>query len=330
MRLACAALASLLAAPAASRTLLVGAGAPGQGASHPTLAAAVAAAADGDTIRLAPGDYYECAILSRRGLTLEGAGPTTVLRDQTCQGKAVLVVQADSLTVRDLTLARARVPDRNGAGIRLEAQSLTLERVRFDNNEVGLLAAQAGPGVIRLSHCAFDGGGVPGERPTYALTVAGIALLRVEASTFTGVKGGQISSTAARTELAGNHIDTGAEPGAGAAVSAGGGQLVMQDNVLRLGPNPPPHAAAVVATGAGVTLRRNRLESAVGGPRTLLLDWTDADPVLDANTVPPGDTVVSDAGLLRHKAGGLARDAWGTARALAGDAKRTLKGWLGR
>ena len=313
--------ASLLAGPASARVLQVGPG------GLPSLAAAVREAGDGDTIRLAAGSYYECAVLTQRGLVLEGPG--AVLTDRTCEGKALLVVRGDNLVVRDVTLARARVPDRNGAGIRLEAQGLTLERVRFDNDEVGMLAAEGGPGVIRVTDCRFEGGGVAGARPTAALTVGGVALLRVEGSVFSGVKGGQVSTLAARSELTGNRIATGAEAGAGAAVQAGGGLLVMRDNVLEAGPSMPPHGAAVVASGSGAELRGNRLLNGTGRPMTLLLDWTDATPVLAGNVVGAGDSVVGSAGLWRHRAGNLAREAWTEGRTAAGDAKRAVKDVLG-
>ena len=317
-------LAALLhAAPVAARTLLVGDGGT-------TLTDAVRAAHDGDTIRIGPGAYFECASLTQQDLVLEGAGPLTVLSDKTCEAKAVLVVRGANLTIRNLTLARARVPDMNGAGIRLEAPGLTLERVRFENNQVGLLAAMAGPGRIRITECWFEGGGVAGDRPTAAVMAGAVDLLQIERSTFTQVKGGQISTAAARTELTGNRIETGVEPGAGPAVLAVAGVLVMRDNTVALGPNPPSRDAAVLADGAGAELRGNRLENTTGASQRLLLDWMGASPVLDGNTVPPGDTLVSSSGAWRHRAGGLARDALGEARAAASFAKRTAKGLLGR
>ncbi len=321
LRFVCLLLVLTVAGPARGRVLQVGEGA------WPSLAAAVAEAGDGDTIRLAPGAYYECAVLRQRNLVLEGAGAT--LTDRVCEGKALLVVRGDNLTVRDITLARARTPERNGAGIRLEAQGLSLERVRFANDEVGVLAGQGGPGEIRVLECRFEGGGVAGERPTAALFVGAAGSLRVEGSVFEGVKGGQIVTDAARSELTGNRIETGSAPGAGSAVQAGGGALVMRDNLLTVGPAAPPHGAAVAASGGAAELRGNRLANRTGAPIRLLLDWTDATPVLVANTVDAGDSVVSSAGLWRHRAGQAARAALAGGRAAAGEAKRAVRRALG-
>jgi hypothetical protein len=314
-----------LAGSAAASTLVVG-----EGGTHASLSEAVRAAHNGDTIRLGAGTYFECAIVPQQDVVLEGVGPETVLSDATCQGKAVLVLLGGGITVRDLTLARARVADMNGAGIRLEGQGLTVERVRFENNQVGVLAGQDGPGRIRIADCRFESGGVAGDRPTAALMVAGVALLQVERSTFSNVKGGQIRTSAVRSELSGNRIETGVEAGAGSAIMAGAGFLIMRDNVLAVGPHAPFRDAAVIADGAGAELRGNRLENTTGRSQTLLLDWTHASPVLEANVVQSSDTLVTSSGVFRHRAGGLAREAISDARGVAGGAKRALKGLLGR
>jgi hypothetical protein len=85
---------------------------------------------------------------------------------------------------------------------------LTLERVQFVNNQVGLIDRAAAAGAIGISDCSFDGRGVGEERPAVAVLV-GAVRLRIEDSTFMGVNGGQINALAARTELAGNQIGAG-------------------------------------------------------------------------------------------------------------------------
>ena len=312
-----------LATPAAARTLDVGP----QGPYH-SMGEAVGQAKPGDTVKLAPGEYFECAQIGVPDLTIQGAGPTTVITDRTCFGKALLIGRANNLTVRDLVLARARVPDQNGAGIRMEGQGLTVERVRFQNDQVGVMGGNADQ--IRITDCVFESGGVAGERPGNAVWIGPATRLLVERSTFTGVKGGQIASAADQTELTGNRIETGIEPGAGHAVSASRGILVMRDNILALGPNPPPRNAAVATNGAGADLAGNRLENATGHPAAMLLDWMHTSPVLGTNTVPRGDTVATTDGVWRHRFGGVARTAIGDAKAAAGATKRAIMGALGR
>jgi hypothetical protein len=310
----------LLSAPAGARTLSVG---PDQPFPRPSDAAHVAQ--DGDTVLIEPGEYYDCAVWTQNHLVIAGARPGVVITDTMCQGKAMFVVTGHDATIRDLTMARARVPDRNGAAIRQEGQGLTVERVRFVNNQVALLDGAAGTGEIRISDCRFEGGGVGGERPRFAVLVDAVSLLRIEDSTFKDGKGGQISTSAARTELARNQIDTGTGEEPAVAVLSASGHLVMEDNLLSIGPKAPRLAAAVLVTGQDTPeLRRNRLLNATHQPAALLLDWTDKDPVLEGNQVEPSDAELSTSGLWRHRASVMYYGTKDEVRAFAGKVKRGL------
>ncbi len=291
----------LLSHAATARTLTVG---PGQPYATPSLAAR--AAEDDDTVLIEPGEYYDCAVWARNRMTIAGNGPGVVITDTTCQGKALFIVRGTDITIRDLTLTRARVEDGNGAGIRLEGQGLILERVRFVNNQVGLLSGFVGPGKIRIQDCTFERGGGGGDHPLFSVWVWGAALLRIENSTFTGVKGGQISTGTRRTELIGNRIGTGTGEAPAVAVLATNSDLVIEDNVLSIGPHAPRLAAAVAVMGEGsVVLRRNRLVNETRQPAAMLLNWTGTTPVAADNKVGPGDTVVSTSGVWRHRMSGV-------------------------
>ncbi len=310
--------ASLLAAaPAAARDLAAG---PGQEFDLPS--SAIAAAADGDIVLIEPGTYFDCATLTANGVTVAGRAPGVVLSDKTCGAKAILVIQGDDAVVRDVTLARARVPDGNGAGVRLEGQSLLLERVQFVNNEVGVLAGIGGPGTIRVVQCRFEGGGVAGDRPSVALLAGAVAVLQVRQSVFTGVKGSQVGSTALQTELTGNRIET-----SRLAVSAAAGNLLLEDNVLELAPGNDGRQAAVVASGdTRVVMRRNRLANGTGRPAALLLDWSSETPKLEDNVVVPGDEEVRTDGIWRHRVGAVLHEAKDGVSSLLGLAKRQVLG----
>jgi hypothetical protein len=192
----------LLAGPAGARTLSVGPDQP-----FPSPSTAAHAARDGDNVLIEPGEYYNCAVWTQNHLTIAGARRGIVITDTTCQGEALFVITGDDTTVRDLTpgagARRQRRWDPNGR------PSLTLERVRFVNNQVGPIDGAAAAGAIRISDCGFDGGGVGGERPAVAVLVGAVSLLRIEDSTFKGANGGQINTLTARTELAGNQIGAG-------------------------------------------------------------------------------------------------------------------------
>lgn len=309
--------ALVLAASAGARTL--GAG-PNQEFDVPSRA--IAAAQAGDTVLIEPGTYYDCTVWSVDRLTIAGRGPGVVLSDTTCEGKAVLVIRGSDTVVRDLALARARVPDGNGAGIRLEGHSLRLERVRFLNNEVGVLAGATGGGTIQVVDCQFEGGGIGDDRPSFALLIGPVATLRVKRSAFTAMKGNQIGSAALLTEVIDSRIAT-----SRLAVSAAGGALLLTGNVLELTPDSEGRRAAVLANGgAHVTMRRNQLVNRTGRPATLLLDWTGGAPVLEGNVVEAGDHEVRSDGVWRHRAGTLLREARHGVRGLLDAAKHQMQG----
>lgn len=124
---------------------------------------AAAAARDGDKVVIDPGEYFDCAAWKANKLVIEGAGQKpddTVITDKTCAGKGLFLTDGQDITVRNLTLTRARVPDGNGAGIRMQANNLTVERVRFVNNQNGIMSNNdiAGTLLIRDSTFIANGG----------------------------------------------------------------------------------------------------------------------------------------------------------------------------
>ncbi len=113
----------------------------------------------GDVIRIAPGEYTDCAIWRASRLTIEGTGAGAVLANKSCAGKGIFIIQGNDTTVRNLTFAHAAVPDHNGAGIRVEGRNLTVEHSRFIDNENGILAGVIANSTIRIIDSEFRGNG---------------------------------------------------------------------------------------------------------------------------------------------------------------------------
>ena len=113
----------------------------GQNQQYKTPSEAAAVAKDGDTVEIAPGNYFDCAVWRANNLTVTGKGSAAdvVISEKTCQGKGIFITAGDNMTVRNLTLEGARVPDGNGAGIRGEGVNLKVDSVRFVNNENGIM-----------------------------------------------------------------------------------------------------------------------------------------------------------------------------------------------
>jgi hypothetical protein len=76
---------ALLSVPAFAADLVVGVG-PDAAFRLPS---AAAAARPGDTIRILPGTYYDCAVWQADDLIIEGSDEATRITDRICQGKAI-------------------------------------------------------------------------------------------------------------------------------------------------------------------------------------------------------------------------------------------------
>jgi hypothetical protein len=239
--------------PTYSKTLIVG---PDQKLKVPS--AAAAEAVDGDLIQIEPArdkvGYFDCAVWRANRLTIEGRGEGVVLTDKTCQGKAIFVTVGNDITVRNLTLTRARVPDQNGAGIRAEGANLRVERSRFINNQDGILAAPSANSVIIVVDSEFIGNGVCISDCAHAIYVNEARLLRIEHSIFRDThEGHAVKSRARRTELIANTIIDGETGTSSYLVDIpNGGALVMRDNVLQKGPKSSNHTTAVSVGEEGV------------------------------------------------------------------------------
>ena len=252
MKLIAAALLAALAvtAGARARTLEVG---PGK--QFPAPSAAVAAAQDGDKVAIYPGQYFDCAIVTRNGVTLEGVGDWTqiVMTDKACQGKALLITHAANVTIRNLTLTRARVPDDNGAGIRGEGPNLLVDHVRFINNQNGILSG-FDQGVMTIRNSYFEKNGACVSSCAHGIYVGRQDLLRVENTIFRDTqRAHHIKSRARRTEVINCDIQDGPTGTASYEIEIpNGGALIARGNTIVKGPNAENHTAAIMIGSEGV------------------------------------------------------------------------------
>jgi MYXO-CTERM domain-containing protein len=151
-------LVALTAVPAGATTLTVG---PGKMYAAPC--AAIAAAADGDTIEIdAAGSYAGdvCAVPKNR-LTLRGVGgrPRIDAAGRNHGGKGIWVISGNDTTVENIEFSGATVPDKNGAGIRQEGQNLTVRGCYFHDNEDGILSGGGASTEIIIEYSEFANNG---------------------------------------------------------------------------------------------------------------------------------------------------------------------------
>lgn len=171
------------------RVLTVGPGRP-----YATIAAAAREARDGDTIEIAAGDYFsDVAVWTQRRLTLRGVGgrPRLVAAGAAAEGKAIWVIRGGEVTVENIEFVGARVPDRNGAGIRFEKGHLAVRNCRFLDNENGILTGNDPGATLVIENSEFghlgDGGGY-----SHNLYVGAIGSFHVSGSYFHHARRGHL------------------------------------------------------------------------------------------------------------------------------------------
>lgn len=178
------------------------------GETFGSLQAAVAAIGGGSgTIRIAPGRYSECAVqeAGRVAFVAEERG-TAVFDGGACEDKATLVLRGKAARVDGLVFTRVRVPDDNGAGIRLEEGDLAVTYTRFSDGQCGILSANDPSGAISIDHATFSGLG-EGDG-VHSIYVGDYGSLRITNSRFErGTGGHYVKSRAPRIEALNNSFD---------------------------------------------------------------------------------------------------------------------------
>lgn len=148
--------AAVVAAPAPAQT----GGAPysidGRGFSR--LQDAVDAIGEGQgTITIAPGYHRDCAVQTAGRIAFVAAAPGQVIFDGvTCEGKAALVLRGAGAKVDGIVFQNMRVPDGNGAGIRLETSDLEVVNAMFRNSEEGILTADDPEATLTIDRSTFS------------------------------------------------------------------------------------------------------------------------------------------------------------------------------
>ena len=138
--------------------------------NYATVAQAVSAAKNGDTIEIAAGQYSSGIIstINKSNLTIRGVGGRAHLNAtgvNISNGKAIFVTTGNDIILQNIEFSGAKVPDENGAGIRHEGGLLTVKNCYFHDNENGILTSNQGTGgelVVQNSEFNHNGLGRAG------------------------------------------------------------------------------------------------------------------------------------------------------------------------
>jgi hypothetical protein len=161
----------LLAAalPASAATLSVG---PGK--TYATPCRAIAVAKTGDLIEITGNTTYsgDVCYIYASNITIRGVNgrPKINASGKNAGGKGIWVVAGSNVTVENVEMYGAKVPDRNGAALRLEGTNFTLRSSFIHDNENGILSGVNTASNILIEYTEFGHNGY-GDAQTHNLYI---------------------------------------------------------------------------------------------------------------------------------------------------------------
>ncbi len=212
---------------------------PGKAFALPSQAAA--AAKDGDTVEIDAGVYPgDVAVWRASKLTIRGIGGRPVLdaKGHAAMGKGLWVIEGNDTTVENLELTGASVPDKNGAGIRLDGSGLTVRKCFFHDNEDGILANAFPDSDIVIENSEFDHNG-QGDGYSHNMYIGHVHSFTLRGCYSHNAKAGHdVKSRAAANYILYNRISDEDTSDTSYLIDLpNGGASYVIGNVLRRGPN---------------------------------------------------------------------------------------------
>jgi hypothetical protein len=214
----------------------------GPGEEYSSVSAAVAAASSGDTVDVSAGIYTNDFPTITQNLTLQAVGGTVsmVATVEPSNGKAIIDEGGPgvSVTINGFDFSGAQDSDNNGAGIRYEGGTLTLNNDTFHDNQEGLLSAPDPNGVITVDNSTFTSNGA-GDGESHNIYIGDIASFTLENSTSkSAVVGHEVKSRAQNNTIKNNVIEDGSNGNSSYEIDfPNGGKNVVTNNFIQKGRN---------------------------------------------------------------------------------------------
>lgn len=261
----------------------------GSGQGYWRLEDAVKAIADRTaTIVIAPGTYHDCASQHAGDISFRAAKPGSVIFDgKICDGKAALVLHGRGARVEGLIFQNMRVPDGNGAGIRIETGNLVVSNSWFRNSEEGILSADDPASSITIDHSTFSGLGRcdRGLSCAHSIYIGNYGRLTVTHSRFErGAGGHYVKSRAAQTFVLDSSFDDSGGHTTNYMIDLPAGSIgQISGNSFVQGHDKENHSALITVAAeardhpsAGLVITNNSASQAPGAdwPTVFVADWS--------------------------------------------------------
>ncbi|MDR2774753.1 MAG: hypothetical protein LBC19_08440 [Tannerella sp.] len=213
-----------------------------------TIKAAAEAAGNNTVVEIDAGTYKgDVALWTQDSLVIRAVGGEVTLDadGKYVDGKGIWEIKGGKVCVEGITFINAKVPDQNGAGIRLASGQLTVTGCRFLHNEMGILTNNEQSISLTVRNSEFGYGGY-GDGYSHNIYVGHIGSADISGCRFHHAANGHlIKSRAALSHIYCNLIADGNDADARASYEIdipSGGQAVIVGNIIQKSPTPEnPH-----------------------------------------------------------------------------------------
>ena len=254
------------------------------------------------TILIPAGRYADCAVQTAGTIAYVAETPgQAVLDGVACEGKAALVLRGREARIEGLVFANIRVPDWNGAGIRLEQGNLVVSQAWFRDSQQGILSANDEASSISIDKSTFTRLGTcegPGGC-AHSLYLGEYGAVTITRSRFEAGRGGHyVKSRAARIAVLDCSFDDSQgkwtnymiDLPAGATGKIAGNWFVQGEHKENYSAFIAIAAEGRVNTSAGLRIEGNdaRLVPGLQRETAWVADWSGDPIALGANTLGAG------------------------------------------
>lgn len=249
------------------------------------------------TIRIAPGTYRQCAVQEDGVIVYEAAEPGSVIfKARSCEGKAALVLRGVGAEIRGLTFSNMKVPDGNGAGIRLEKGALNVAYARFQDSEQGILTANDPSSRIYITRSTFTGLGTCENSAgcAHSIYIGNYGSLTVRESRFErGMGGHYVKARSGQVTIENNSFDDANGKGTNYMIDLPAGSVGrIADNLFVQGRDKENYSAFIAlgaedllhsSDGLEVVNNEGRFVPGLSRSSVFLADWTASRIVMKGN-----------------------------------------------
>ena len=273
------------------------------GRSFGRLQDAVDAIGDGEgTIRIAPGYHRDCAVQTAGRVAFVAAEPGRAIFDGvTCEGKAALVLRGAGARVDGIVFQNTRVPDGNGAGIRLEKSNLDIVNAMFRSSEEGILTADDPEATLTIDRSTFSrlgrcDRGLSCAHSVYTGLYGRVVVTHTRFEKGTG--GHYLKTRAKQVEVSDNSFDDTQGTATNYMIDLPSGSVGSITNNLFVQGRDKENYSAFIAVAAedrgnpsrGLSISGNRasLPADMGRKSFFVADWSGEALAIGANQLGPG------------------------------------------